>query len=236
MGVNRTVVEYGVPALMLLGLCAANPTRAMAEQETRAAAPPAAVNGPIGGRERPRSASAQPPVTRQQERRIRAFVQEHHPQLASVLAHLEANRPNEYQRALQDLNKHRERVLQWRTRDPERYALELKQWKLQSRAQLLAARLSMANQQELEDELRELVREQVATRLEILRREHQRIVQREARLEEQIQQMEENRERFVEGQLKALTRNRQKLNAEPEPQPTGDAAAAAPGSPEKESD
>lgn len=194
---KRAYVRLVLRAMLIaiaMQLILASDLHAAAQDSPNSSAPP---------RRRPAAARR---ISAEQEQAVREFVRQHQPQLAEVLAHLESSRPFEYQRAVRDLNRHRERLAQWRSRDPQRYELELKLWKLESRAHLLAARISMADQQQLEQQLREVLAEQVETRLEIHRRDYDRLLQRKGRLEKQIELLEGRREEIVERQMKQYLR------------------------------
>src|SRR5690606_37639476 len=76
-----------------------------------------------------------------QEADVLEFVREHHPELADLLKQLKDSRPKEYQKAVRDLSRVRERLFAMRKTDDHRYDLELAIWKAQTRIQLLAAKL-----------------------------------------------------------------------------------------------
>lgn len=107
----------------------------------------------------------QQPLTPEREAAAVTFVTLHHPDLAELLKHLKQSNPREYQRALRELFHQSENLAQTHEKDPRRYELDLEAWKLKSRIQLLAARLSMAYSKSLEDELRTALGEQVDLRL-----------------------------------------------------------------------
>jgi hypothetical protein len=144
------------------------------------------------------------PVTSEQEIIVEQFVREHHRELAALLIHLKQHRNNEYQRAVRDLHRTYERLEPYRTRDPERFELELKLWQAQSRSQLLAARITMSEEVQLRDQLREALEEQQQLRLTLLRRERERLSDRVGKLDEQIARLEKDRQQTVDRQLAAL--------------------------------
>ena len=109
------------------------------------------------------------PATGQREQAALEFVQEHHAELDGLLAYLRENRAREYQQAINELYRASERLNQIRTRDPERYKLELKAWQLRSRIQLLTARWMMERSEAIEDELREALEAHHDLRVQIMR-------------------------------------------------------------------
>ena len=145
-------------------------------------------------------------VTVEQQKTVQDFVRQNHPELNVLLAYLEQNRPQEYKRAIRDLYRNIARIETLRERDQERYELELKLWQLQSRSQLVAARLTMLDEQQRQEELRQLLRQQAEIRAELLRRERDRLKERLSKLEQQISQLEDKPDELVEKELQALLR------------------------------
>lgn len=132
------------------------------------------------------------------------FVRTHHPELAALLEQLKLNNFSDYQAAIRDLFRTSERLAHAQEHRPERYELELQEWKLSSRIQLLAARLTMGKSQAVEDELRSLLSEHSAVRLELLTIERSRVTGRLAELDAKI---EAARSESVDARLEKLLRN-----------------------------
>lgn len=135
------------------------------------------------------------------------FVGEHHPELAELLAQLKDNHPKEYQKAVQDLSRVRQRLHSMKKNDDRRYELELSIWKAETRIQLLAARLQMGGNAELRDQLRTALNEQTDLRLALLEHEREQAKERVRRLEAQIKRLDNDRSQAVERQLQALTKS-----------------------------
>jgi hypothetical protein len=133
------------------------------------------------------------------------FVKQHHAELAELLIHLKENSPGEYDRAVRDLLRTSERLAQVQERDSLQYELELKQWKARSRAQLLAARLQMADSEDLRKQLHAALSEEYDIRLQLLRRDHDRASDRMKNLADQIEKLGQRRNEEIERQLKQLT-------------------------------
>jgi hypothetical protein len=136
-----------------------------------------------------------------------AFLNEHHPELVQVLSNLHSNSPHEYERAIRDLARVRERLLQVKEGDPQRHDLDLQAWVVQSRIHLVVARLAMGDSPALRDELRGLLKQQFDLKLEALRHDRQRQAERLRKLDEQIDRLAENADELVAKQMASLTKS-----------------------------
>jgi len=132
------------------------------------------------------------------------FARTHHPELASLLEQLKKSAPKEYQAAITDLDRSRERLERNRTRIPERYELELAEWKVNSRIRLLVAKMSMSGDAPLDAELLAALRERVDIRLELLKDERERTAKRLERLDEQIAEQKSRADDVVERELATI--------------------------------
>ncbi len=154
---------------------------------------------------KPGNSKALPGITPEREAAVMTFVKQHHPELAELLVHLKENTPKEYDRAVRDLFRTSERLAQVQERDSLTYDLELKLWKARSRAQLLAARLQMANSDELQKQLRATLNEEYDMRLQLLQRDRERLTERVRNLAEQFDKLSQRRDEEIEKQMKQLT-------------------------------
>ena len=137
---------------------------------------------------------ALPLFTPEREAAAMTFVEAHHQELAPLLVHLKKSRPGEYQKAIRKLFNDSERLAHNREMQPQRYELELQEWKLGSRIELLVARLSMDRNPALEAELRRTLTEQMEIRRALLNLERERLLQRAKMLDKQIIALEQDRE------------------------------------------
>ena len=80
-------------------------------------------------------------VTPEREAAVMTFVKQHHAELAELLVQLKASNSKEYEQAIRELFRTSERLAQIQERDMPQYELELKHWQVQSRVQLLSARV-----------------------------------------------------------------------------------------------
>lgn len=148
-------------------------------------------------------------ITPERETAVTEFVEQNHAELATLLTHLKTGQPKEYERAVRDLYRVTEKLAMVKERSDEQYALELKAWKAQSRAQLLVARLKMTDpesgdREELKTQLREILSEQLQARIEVLKLERERTSTRLEKLNQDIGRFEQNREAVIDGHVNSL--------------------------------
>jgi hypothetical protein len=126
---------------------------------------------------------APPPLTAEREAEALAFAREHHPELATLIEKLRKDNRRQFDRALRQLVADRDRLVQLKKRVPAQYDLALAVWKLDSRAHLLAARMTMSQDPALEAELKNVLRDRVDVRLKQLQFERDRANARLKQLE-----------------------------------------------------
>jgi hypothetical protein len=162
-----------------------------------------------------RKERAKPPVavTAQQEAEVLQFLRQHHTELAELLGHLQLSRPADYNRAIRDIGHARERLRQFEKGDGERYELELQSWVIQSKIQLLVARLAMSDSESLRDELRHLLAEQFDLKLRFSQVERDRTAERLQKLDEQLRRLADSRAELLEKEFLSLTRSSERLKA-----------------------
>ena len=112
----------------------------------------------------------------------------------------------EYQAALADLDRTADRFVQKTERISRltRYESQLTDWKLTSRARLLAARLAMADDPSVVAELRATLRERLELKLGTQRAERDRLQKRVEKLDQAIDEMSANIDAQVEKQFSEL--------------------------------
>ncbi len=152
-------------------------------------------------------------VTPQQEADVLQFLRQHHTELAELLGHLQVTRPADYSRAIRDIGHSRERLRQFEKGDRLRYELEVQSWVLESKIQLLVARLAMSDSESLREELRRLLADQFDLKLQLAKLERERMAERLQKLDEQVQRMSGNRADLLEREFQSLTRSSEKLKA-----------------------
>jgi hypothetical protein len=157
---------------------------------------------------------ALPAFTAEREAAALTFVAAHHPELSPLLSYLKKSRPHEYERVIRRLFVDSERLAHSREVQPARYELELKGWMLESRIQLLVARLTMDRTPELEQKLRAALSEQLDVRREMLVFDRERMMSRVGQLDKELSQLDGHREQFLEERFqKALNPPKKKAGA-----------------------
>jgi hypothetical protein len=157
-----------------------------------------------GGQGGNKGKNNQQPLTPEREAAAVTFVTLHHPDLAELLKHLKQSNPREYQRALRELFRQSENLAMTHEKDPRRYELDLEAWKLRSRIQLLAARLSMNYSKGLEDELRAALGEQVDLRLRQQELTRERLTNKLQEVDTEIARINSDREGRVKTELNRI--------------------------------
>lgn len=160
-GIDRRAVFAAAVAAVLVATCGAASRVAAADEPAKAA-----------------RKSVPAPVSAAAERAALAFAAEHHPELTRLFRQLAENAPEEYAKAVAELDRNRDRLEKLRAKHPERFEGALAEWKLSSRIRLALARLALAPDPALEEELRSMVRERAELRLAPLRAEKERLEKR----------------------------------------------------------
>lgn len=152
-------------------------------------------------------------VTVQQEAEVMQFLRQHHLELAELLGHLQLSRPADYTRAVRDIWHARERLRQFEKAGGERYEMELQSWVIESKIQLLVARLAVGESEALQDELRRLLADQFDLKLRWSQVERDRTAERLRKLDEQLQRMTDHRAEILDKQYLSLTKSSEKIKA-----------------------
>ena len=145
--------------------------------------------------------------TPEREAAALTFVRMHHAELADLLERLKTRRPQEYQKAIRELFRASERLAVSQEQQPLRYEVELQEWKLSSRIQLLVARMSMNRTPELEQELRQLLNEQVSVHRDLIRFSYERTSARAAALQKELTELEQRQADLVEERFQAALKS-----------------------------
>jgi hypothetical protein len=159
--------------------------------------------------ERPASAKNKNdlPLTAEREAAVMAFVQQNHAELKELLNHLRDNRRQDYERAIRELSRDADRIGQWKARDGKQYGLEIQAWTIKSRIQLLTAHLAMGDKEEIRNQLKSLLNEQIDVRTALAKHERARVMERLAKMDQEITRLDNERQKIVENQLQVLTKS-----------------------------
>ena len=147
------------------------------------------------------------PVLPQREVAAVGFAQQHHPELALLLGRLKESHPDQYTKALRELDKTRTRLEKAKEVDADRYAILLREWQLDSRVRLLAARLTMSTSEELETELRQTLTERHDVRLQLLTYDREKSKTRLLKVDEQIAEHVQNRESSIDREFDRIKKS-----------------------------
>lgn len=145
------------------------------------------------------------PFSLEREEAVNSFVEEHHPELATLLGHLKKNREKQYEKAVKELYNTSTKLASLKKSDADLYDLELKAWKLKSRIQLLSARLIMSSDEELKTDLKTALADQLDIRHEIMRHQRELLRERLKRMDREMTEYELRRETAVERQFEIIS-------------------------------
>ncbi|MGV3608016.1 MAG: hypothetical protein ACO1RA_16530 [Planctomycetaceae bacterium] len=184
---------------------------------------------------RPKNTGA---ITPEREAAVMKFVERSHPALLELLRPLKESQPKEYERAVRELLRVTERLEAVEQRDKHLHTLELQAWTLQSRNQLITARLKVAREkhkaaqstddmppselqkiEELESELEGVLGQQIDVRIEILSYERAKAQERLEKLDKEIADMKANRNQVVAKQAQQLTGGKFRAKIAPKGKP-----------------
>jgi hypothetical protein len=123
---------------------------------------------------------------------VRAFAQEHHPELAALLEQLETADPAAFTAASAEIGRTLERLERLRERQPELHEAKLQDWKLSSRIRLALARMALTKDADpqLDGELRELVQQRQTWQRVVYAAEREKIVKRLERIDEILEEQD----------------------------------------------
>ncbi|MGI8981885.1 MAG: hypothetical protein ACR2FY_21855 [Pirellulaceae bacterium] len=146
-------------------------------------------------------------ISAEREAAVMTFVQQNHAELKELLNHLRDNRRKDYERAIRELSRDAERIGQLKARDGKQYELEIQAWTIKSRIQLLTAHLAMGDKEEIRSQLKALLNEQIDIRTALTKHERARVTERLAKMDQEINRLENDRQKIVENQLQVLTKS-----------------------------
>jgi hypothetical protein len=156
-----------------------------------------------------KASGAKPPAPLSAEREAAAlvFAREHHAELAALIEKLRRDNRRDYDRAIRELSQASERLTRLKKQSAEQYDLSLAAWKLDSRTQLLAARMTVSQTPALEAELKQLLAERADVRLEEFKSERARLQDRLTKLNTSIQALETDKNAVVDKDLLRIKRS-----------------------------
>ena len=151
-----------------------------------------------------KSNAAQPLPGGVNEAEALAFVGEHHPELAKVLAALKPMDPKEYRAAILELSEVARTLADLRERNPKRYEIALDTWKTKSRVELIAAQLAGSPTEELRSQLRLAIEAKVDAEVRRHRFELEQAEAAARKAREALDRVETHRDALIEARFRAL--------------------------------
>jgi len=149
-------------------------------------------DGPKGKAAKEAKAAAKNPIPAEHEAVVRAFVILNHRELDDVLTKLKSASKPEYEKAVRQIYVYAERLNRLKEDDPERHEIELRLWKIDSRVRLLTARMTVAESDDAQDELKKAVTDEFDAKADMLKLEHRRYSARLKKLEAELARLEKS--------------------------------------------
>jgi hypothetical protein len=164
-------------------------------------------------------------LSAEREAEALAFAREHHPELAALIEKLRKDNRRQFDRAIRELAQDRDRLVRLQKQLPPQYDLALAAWKLDSRAHLLAARMTMSQDPALEAELKQVLRDRVDVRLKQLQFERGRLQDRLTVVNKTIDKIQADKTAVADGELqrikRSIAKSRRPAPRKPNPNETG---------------
>ncbi len=146
----------------------------------------------------------------EQEAVATSFADKHHPELGKLVKRLQTAAPAKYRDAIADLFADAHRINRSK-RDQDRFEVELRVWKAESRARLMAAQMASTRDAKSRDaaeaKLRKTLKELTAAKLAKLILERKRSLKRLELIEKRIADIEADSAAVVEREFSALQRS-----------------------------
>src|ERR1700678_4031514 len=177
-----------------------------ADKSTNAKSPATSPAGKSAAAKKPNVRPAAP-LSAEREAAALAFARAHHPELAALIDKLHRDNRRDYDRAIRELSQACERLTRLKKQSAEQYELSLAAWKLDSRAQLLAARLTISQTPALEAELKQVLADRADVRLKEFKFEQARLEDRLTKVKASIQALETDKNALVEKDLLRIKRS-----------------------------
>ena len=132
------------------------------------------------------------------------FVLLNHPDLVEVLNRLKASNHAEYEKAIKQIHQTSERLGKLSKDDPDRHDAELRLWKVDSRLQLLAARISVNSTSAANEELKLAVREEFDAKADLLALERKRQAVQLKKVDAELTRLNQGRDKEIDARLNEI--------------------------------
>jgi hypothetical protein len=130
-----------------------------------------------------------------------AFVEENHPELATLLKSLKTMRQKEYESAIRETWRTKKRLESLSKKETDLHTMELDAWKLKSKIDLLIARGIAQDKTFTQSELRELLKQQIENQKKRWKHEQSTLAKRQEQIAEQLSRVEGHEDERTDQQL-----------------------------------
>ncbi len=134
------------------------------------------------------------------------FAAENHPELARLLEQLQKSRPQEFSRAMKELNQQIQTLERVREKNAARYPAQLESWKHDSQIRVLMARWTRSRDVEIENQIRELLKKRREAKLAQLKADKDRLAEQQRKLDDQMAALMQPIETQVDKEWEQLSR------------------------------
>lgn len=173
---------------------------------------------------KPAKQRALPAFTPEREAIALKFVEQHHAELTMVLARLKSTHHDEYQQAIRELFQTTEMLAM--SQDENHRALMLEAWKVNSRCELLAARLSQVTdadvKRKMEGDLRDMLYKYMDLQKAMAQNRREATLASLKMIEANIKRFEEDRDKLVDSRFRFLTKVRKNPVGEKKAEPSNE--------------
>jgi len=149
------------------------------------------------------------------------FVEKHQQPLLKLLRFMKRKQPQQYQQALKELARVKQRLTTLEKRDSESHAIELELWQVRSNLRMLVAEILVSekdSQEKLKKQLHELVEKEIDLDTARLKLEKQRMEQRLSTVQSQLAERSENRDAALSKAIKTWENRAFKSSTRPKKQ------------------
>jgi DNA repair ATPase RecN len=146
------------------------------------------------------------------------FVEKHQQPLLKLLRFMKKKQPQQYQQALKELARVKQRLTTLEKRDSESHAIELELWQVRSNLRMLVAEILVSerdSQEKLKKQLHELVEKEIDLDTARLKLEQKRMEQRLSTVQSQLAERTENRDAALSKAIKTWENRAFKSSARP---------------------
>ena len=143
------------------------------------------------------------------------FVGQHHPDIRPLLRSLQKGQPEEFQRAMQQLDREVQVLQNQKKNAPDRYKRSLEMWVLRSKTKLIAAQMAVADDdsklQKMEQEIRKLLNRHYQVRADQVKEDLNTLKERTQRLQSQLNDLNQKRGEMINRQVDGFKRSADRI-------------------------